>query len=100
MNAIMRRVVLTVAVCLFLPLSGYCQSDDEIGKIAAFLGVISEEDLSEDEVEYFTDLIRKPLKILQSTEREFQTIMQEMNTAVRLKISQEVSMWLLKATPT
>ncbi len=63
----MRRVVLTVAVCLFLPLSGYSQSDDEIGKIAAFLGVISEEDLSEDEVEYFTDLIRRPLKINMST---------------------------------
>ena len=63
MIAIMWRLVLIVAIFVFLPLYGYCQSEDEMLKIAEFLGVTSMEDLSDEEVERYADLMRSPLKI-------------------------------------
>lgn len=59
----MRRMVLVLAAGLLISAVCAAQHDGEMEKIAAFMGVSSEEELSEEVVERLSDLIRRQLKI-------------------------------------
>lgn len=56
-------MISAVMIFLFLPCVAHGQSDGEIEKIAAFLGVTSEEEISSDEYERLQDALRHPVKI-------------------------------------
>ena len=59
----MRRVVSIIVLSLIFCCESAAQKAGDIGRIAAFLGVASEEELSDDEVERLGEFLRHPLKI-------------------------------------
>ena len=59
----MRRAIYALMVCLFFPFMTSAQSEDDIKKIAWFLGVSSEEEVSSEEFELLQDALKHPLKV-------------------------------------
>lgn len=59
----MRRVILMIVIASVFCCESAAQKVEEIGRIATFLGVSSEEELSDEEVERLGEFLHSPLKI-------------------------------------
>ena len=59
----MRRVILISVIASVFCCESAAQKVEDISRIAAFLGVASEEELSDEEVERLGEFLRRPLKI-------------------------------------
>ena len=59
----MRRLIFILVNFLFIPFLAGAQSDDQMEKIIAFVGAVSEEDIPSEEYELLQDALRNPLRI-------------------------------------
>ena len=63
LSGAMWRKIFIVCVSLFCALETNAQQGGEEGAVAAFLGLSSEDEISDEELERFADLLRRPLHI-------------------------------------
>lgn len=63
LSGAMWRKIFIVCVSLFCALETNAQQGGEEGAVAAFLGLPSEDEISDEELERFADLLRRPLQL-------------------------------------
>ena len=63
LSGAMWRKIFIVCVSLFCALETNAQQGGEEGAVAAFLGLSSEDEISDEELERFADLLRRPLQL-------------------------------------
>ena len=63
LSGAMWRKIFIVCVSLFCALETNAQQGGEEGAVAAFLGLSSEDEISDEELERFADMLRRPLQL-------------------------------------